>query len=167
MEGGSLPGPHEPEPKEYDMDFAKQDARAAAEISRPLHIKDLNGTPYWDGEKPCLLMVRGAASRSVQDAIRAATQAQMKAKPEDQARILDDLNTEIVAAAARLITGFENCYRNGLPCKAPDDVMWFLGLNFMSVVRDKDGKTIGPSFAQQVLEFGTDQQSFLASASKP
>ncbi len=147
------------------MDFSKYDARAAAEIARPLHIKGLDGVLLEDGGKPCRVWVKGSASHSVQDAIRAAMRNQMKVK-DDDARTLEDLHDDIVRAAARMVTGFENIHRGEVLAKAPDDVEWFLNLTFYSLAKDEKGKPMRLSFAQQVVEFGTDDPGFLASVLK-
>ena len=146
------------------MDFAKFDARTAAETPRPCPlVHPVTGEPILDDGKPCCVLVRGASSREVQDLIRKAARDEVKAKAT--ATTLEDLQTKTIAAAARLIVGFQNITRNGVPAKAPDDVAWFLDLTMVSVKTDEDGNIFRPSFAQQVVKFGTDDANFLGNGS--
>ena len=149
------------------MDFNKQDARAAAEIPRALHIKTPGGEPIMNGDsKPCLVYFIGASSKTVQNAIRDDQRAKMKA-PEgaEVPQTLEDYQAVAVAAASRLITGFENIYDGTRPAKAPEDVAWFLGMNILQIATGPDGKTLlRKSFAQQVLEASGDDAAFLAAS---
>ena len=149
------------------MDFNKHDARAAAEIPRALHIKTLGGEPISNGDgKPCLVYFIGASSKTVQNAIRDDQRAKMKA-PEaaEVPQTLEDYQAVAVAAASRLITGFENIYDGTRPAKAPEDVAWFLGMNILQIATGPDGKTLlRKSFAQQVLEAAGDDAAFLAAS---
>lgn len=145
------------------MDFNSLDTRTAAENARPYHLRhQTTGAPIMDGDKPCLVLVRGAASRTVQAAIKAQNRADMtKAKDDD--RGMEDIHRGLIKAAARLIVGFENVNRGDKPATV-DDVDWFLDLNFMSIphqIRKDDAEWLKPSFAQQIVDFATDDASFL------
>ena len=149
------------------MDFNKYDARTAAEIPRALHIKTPGGEPIRneDGE-PCLVYFIGASSKTVQNAIRDEQRAKMKA-PEaaEVPQTLEDYQAVAVAAASRLITGFENIYDGTRPAKAPEDVAWFLGMNILQIATGPDGKTLlRKSFAQQVMAAAGDDAAFLAAS---
>lgn len=150
------------------MDFSKFDARNAAETPRDCHLRNQQtGELIWDGDKPCVVKVLGIASPTVQARIKDAARAQMKAKPEDDARTFEDLHQESIRSAARLIVGMENIHRGDALAKAPDDVEWLLKMTFFNVARDDAGRLKHPSFAQQVLECGADDAGFLANALKP
>ena len=155
------------------MDFNTQDARKAAEVPRALHIKTPAGTPINSADgKPCLVYIIGASSKTVQNAIRDDARAKMKAadpvpvagepKPPEPDLTLEDYQAQAVAAASRLITGFENIDNGNRPAKAPDDVAWFLGLNMLQIATDPESKKLlRKSFAQQVLDAAGDDTAFL------
>lgn len=127
------------------MDFGNFDTRAAAEIARAIPIRaQATGEPILDGDKPCEVIIRGAASRSAQASAkaqataRAAFAKQNRAKGDD-AKVAGDLHTQLVQAAIPLIVGFHNVQRKGDDGKLRDltgdeeDVKWFLDLNFISM----------------------------------
>ncbi|MBM1887460.1 hypothetical protein JQV99_18840 [Sulfitobacter pseudonitzschiae] len=64
------------------MDFnANYNTREAAEKGTPMQIVDpWTGEPVMDGDKPCRVIVRGTASRSMQAKMRAKQKAAMMAK---------------------------------------------------------------------------------------
>ena len=148
------------------MDFTALDSRTASETPRPLHIKhQATGEAICDGEKPCIVLVLGSASRSVQAAIKDQARTDMKnAKTaQDEARALEDLQAAMIVAASRLIVGFENISRGDKPA-TKDDAKWFLDLNFVSMahqMRKTDDEWTKPSFAQQVLDFAAEDAGFL------
>ena len=149
------------------MDFNSQDARSAAEIPRALHIKAPGGEPIMNGDgKPCLVYIIGASSKSVQNAIRDEQRGKMKAPDAaDGPKTLEDYQANAVAAASRVITGFENIYDGTRPAKAPEDVAWFLGMNMLQIAIDPESKKLlRKSFAQQVLEAAGDDAAFLAAS---
>lgn len=126
------------------MDFlSKFDARTAAETPRPYHLRHQHdGSPIMDGDTPCIVLIKGAASRSAQAAIRAEEQERMKAlkgakTKEDQAQALEDLHQTLCKAAARFIAGFEGMQTtsdDGKPRPMDSrDVAKFLDLNFISM----------------------------------
>lgn len=148
------------------MDFTKLDSRTAADTARPLHIRhQVTGEPIMDGDKPCIVMVMGSASRSIQTAIKNQAQADMRrAKNEkDDARALEDLQSAMIVAAERLIVGFENINRGDKPATKAD-AAWFLDLNFVSMshqLRKDEGEWRKASFAQQVVDFAAEDSRFL------
>ena len=126
------------------MDFlSKFDSRTAAETPRPYHLRHQgNGEPIIDGDTPCIVLVKGAASRSAQSAIRAEEQERMKAlkgarNKAEETQALEDLHQTLCKAAARFIAGFEGMQTagdDGQP-RAMDerDIAKFLDLTFISL----------------------------------
>lgn len=144
------------------MDFSKKNARKAAETIIPVQMRDPDGTPIFDGGKPCNVLIRGFSSGEVQNAIREENRAALKAKPkEDGLGGLEELHAALSASAKRLIVGFENIDRGDKPATLAD-VDWFLALNLSSIARAPDGTTLRRSYAQQVLDAGVDDTRFLA-----
>ena len=83
------------------MDFNQFNTRAHAEAGTPMQIVDpWTGEPMMDGDKPCRVIVRGTASKSVQAAMRAKAKAAMmskKAKGDDadeEARVMEDVHMQ-------------------------------------------------------------------------
>ena len=144
------------------MDFSKFDNRKAADEGRWMQVVDPNTLEplVSDDGKPCRVKVLGVASHAIQDAQRAVQRAAMKApKPEDDARVLEDIHDESVKAAAPFIVGFENVERGGKPATA-EDAEWFLGLTFpIMTAKIIDGEikfeTKNRTFAKQVTEFAS------------
>ena len=126
------------------MDFLNTfDVRSAAEKPIPLHLRhQSSGAPIMDGDTPCIVLVKGASSRSAQAAIRAEEQERMRALKEaktdaDQAQALEDLHQTLCKAAARFIAGFQGMQttgEDGNP-RAMDsrDITRFLDLTFISL----------------------------------
>ena len=131
------------------MDFTKFDARTAAETPRKYVVRmQHTGEEIADPKtgKPAIVLIRGAASRTAQQAIRDAQRARMKAKAvkgaktaDDEVRALEDLHETLITAAARYIVGFEGIERRDSagtlrPAEGTDeDVRWFLDLNMPSL----------------------------------
>ena len=154
------------------MDFTKLDSREASETAIPYHLRHQgNGDLIWDGDKPCRVLVRGAAGRAFQKEMRKKARDDMKKpKDKDDADSLEAFQESMIRAATNCIVGFENIERDGKPAKVPDDVKWFLDLNFISLphINRKDGDDWKkPSFAQQIVDVATDQSGFLDATSKP
>ncbi|WP_411975926.1 hypothetical protein [Sulfitobacter faviae] len=168
------------------MDFnAKYNSRAAAEAGAPMQLLDPNypHEPIMDGDKPCRVIVRGVASKSMQAKLRAKQKAAMMSKKakgddeEDEARVMEDVHMQLIEGAAPFVVGFENVERDGKPATV-DDVEWFLDLTFpeMGVKEDKDGNTVtdkdgspvfemkNSPFAKQIGEFAGKQANFLGNA---
>lgn len=160
------------------MDFLKTyDARSAAETPITLELRDpATGDVIMNGDGPCMVMIKGAASRSVQEGLKqeALERARLakSAKGKDgqaDTQIVADLHENACRSAARLITGFRNMQTtgpNGLRDLTPDDAAGFLDLNFFSIAHalkqaDDDGWR-HPSFAQQILDAAGDDARFLA-----
>lgn len=165
------------------MDFLKAyDARTAAETARPMELRDqATGEVITNGDKPCIVMVKGSSSRAVQAQLRAdemdrakvAKAAAAKGGSVDTNTALD-MHEATVKSALRLIVGFANMQTAGENGKARDltldDAPALLDLNFISVshlmrTKDAEGWT-KPSFAQQVLDFAQDDADFLAASTK-
>ena len=172
------------------MDFNTQDARAHAEAGSAMQILDpWTGEPMMSGDKPCKVIVRGTASKSVQAAMRAKQKAAMMSKKartlgdkpddEDEARVMEDVHMQLCEAAAPFIVGFENVLNGDKPATA-DDAMWFLDLTFpeMGVKEDADGEQITDKdgapvfemknnpFAKQIGDFAGKQANRLGNGPK-
>ena len=86
------------------MDFNKFDSRAQAETGTPMQILDQwTGEPMMDGDKPCRVILRGSASKTMQAAMRdrqrAAMAAHKKGKGDDEARVMEDIHNQLCEAA--------------------------------------------------------------------
>jgi hypothetical protein len=163
------------------MDFSKFDNRAPAEtgIAMPL-LDPVTREPLASNGKPCAVLVRGVASRVIQQQIREKARAKMAATPNDDAQIacMEDLHEAMIDGAAPFIAGFVNVERNGQPLTtSADDVRWFLDLTFpiMEPKKDADGNAVivdgvpqfemvNLPFAKQIDNFAADQRNFLGNA---
>lgn len=126
------------------MDFLKtHDARSAAETPIEYHLRfPSTGEPIFDGDKPCIVLLKGASSRSAQEAMRQEemerirTAKAAKGKPEE-AQAMEDLHKTLCKAAARFIVGFVNMQTTGedgdMRAMTPEDAPAFLDLYFISV----------------------------------
>jgi hypothetical protein len=132
------------------MDFNKFDSRAKAEAGSPMQILDQwTDEPMMDGDKPCLVILRGTASASMQAKMRASQKAAMMSKKDksknadEEARVMEDVHMQLCEAAAPFILGFENVNNGDRPANA-DDAMWFLNLTFpeMGVKEDENGDPV-------------------------
>jgi hypothetical protein len=139
------------------MDFTAFDSRAAAEKGRDLHIKHpATGELIFDGEKPCIVVVRGTESREAQAAL--SRLRKMKVAEGDEKAdetTLEDMHQRLVETATPLVVGFRNINRGNKPATAPDDVAWFLNLQLINGV---DGEQ---SFVEQVVSYATKRSNFL------
>ena len=169
------------------MDFNTQDARAHAEAGSAMQIMDpWTGEPMMSGDKPCRVIVRGTASKSVQAAMRAKQKAAIMSKKakgdtadDDEARVMEDVHMQLCEGAAPFIVGFENVLNGTKPATA-EDAMWFLGLTFpeMGVKEDADGEQVTDKdgspvfemknnpFAKQIGEFAGSQANRLGNGPK-
>ena len=168
------------------MDFnSTYNSREAAEAGTPMQILDpWTREPIMDGDKPCRVIVRGTASRSMQAKMRAKQKAAMMAKKakgdkdeDEEARVLEDVHIQLCEGAAPFIVGFENVSKGAKPATA-DDAEWFLDLTFpeMGVKEDAEGNTITDKdgtpvfemknlpFAKQIGEFAGKQANRLGNA---
>lgn len=160
------------------MDFSKFDNRGPAETGQRLELKDptvRDGEPLLDGKKPCAVIVRGSTARSVQMEMRKRQKAKMTAAKNskaEEARVMEDVHSDLCDAALPLIVGFDGVERDGRPLTTdPDDIKWFLDLTFpiMGVKEDEDGEPILNSdgqvqfqmrnnpFAKQITDFSAEQ----------
>lgn len=175
------------------MDFNKFDSRAAAEAGQPMAILDpWTNEPMMDGDKPCRVIVRGTASKSMQAQMRAKQKAAMmsrkdKAKKvegknvedDEEARVMEDIHMQLCEGAAPFIVGFENV-NNGPKAATAGDALWFLDLTFPEMgvkldaegeqVLDKEGAPVfemsNNPFAKQIGEFAGKQANRLGNAPK-
>jgi hypothetical protein len=146
------------------MDFTKFDSRAAAEVAGRLHLAHPStGEPLYADEKhekPCIVLVRGSESRTVQTALRAVRNAKMSgAKKAETAQTLEDLHQAMVDGAKPLIAGFENVARGEAAATAAD-ADWFLNLQ---LINGREGEK---AFVEQVIDFATDRSNYLGNASQ-
>ena len=165
------------------MDFLKAfDARGAAETAREMELRDQStGEIITNGGKPCIVLVKGASSRTIQAALREDEIARAKkakaakdAGGEVDTQTAEDLHQATCKAASRFIAGFKNMQTVGEDGKArdltADDIPAFIDLTFISLphlMREKgDDEWRKPSFAQQVLDFAQDDAAFLAKSAK-
>lgn len=134
------------------MDFSKLDSRTAAETPSEMQIlHQSTGEPIINSKgEPCLVLVRGTASRSAQREIRAEeaerlrkAKSSMKTKPENKsAKAAEDkdIQKNLCDSAARFICGFVNVQRPDEKAKglvnltdSKEDIAWFLDLNMVSI----------------------------------
>jgi len=165
------------------MDFSKFDSRAQAEIGTPMQILDQwTSEPMMDGDKPCRVIVRGTASKTMQGRMRDKQRAAMSRKGKDkdeEARVMEDVHNQLCESAAPFIVGFENVSRGDRPATA-EDAEWFLDLSFPEMgiktddkgdnVLDKDGSPVfemtNNPFAKQVGEFAGKQANRLGNGKR-
>ena len=163
------------------MDFNKFDSRKNAEIGAPMDLLDpWTGKQMTSDGKPCRVIVRGTASKTMQALMRAKQKAAMashKKGKDDEARVMEDIHNQLCESAAPFIVGFENGMNGDKPATS-DDAAWFVDLSFPEMgtkqdddgndVLDKDGAPIyemkNNPFAKQVGEFAGKQQNHLGNA---
>jgi hypothetical protein len=161
------------------MDFSKLDSRTAAEKPQQVHLRNpATGEYIMDGDKPCVVLVVGSHSRSVQAGILDDARAKLNASKgrkktkDEQANALADVQKTLVEGATRVIRGFVNISRGDVPLTtSADDLAWFLDLNFLSVKSlmatgedDESDVWRGDSFAQQILKASNDAGAYLGNA---
>lgn len=166
------------------MDFAKFDMRYASEAGQWLILKDpsaQDGVELSDGpNKPCRVLIRGVASRTVQGKMRDRQRAKISAlkgrKADDDARVMEDIHNELCDAAAELILGFENIELAGVPLTTgEEDIRYFLDLSFplMGAKLGEEGEPAlnakgdpifemkNNPFAKQIGDFAAGTAAFL------
>lgn len=142
------------------MDFTQFDSRAAADEGRELHlVHPATGDLLYDGDKPCIVIVRGNESRAAQQEM-AKIRAAKVADEGDDDQGLEQVHERLIEAVRHLIIGFKNISRGKQKAKAPDDVDWFLNLQMVN------GRADERSFAEQVAAFATKRANFLGVPSK-
>ena len=168
------------------MDFNKFDSRAKAEAGTAMQIMDpWTGDPMMDGDKPCKVILRGTASKSMQAKMRAKQKAAMMSKKtkgkddDEEARVMEDIHNQLCEAAEPYIMGFKNVNNGDRPATA-DDAMWFLNLSFPEMgvkedengepVLDKDGDPVfamlNNPFAKQCTEFASKDANRLGNVKR-
>jgi len=143
------------------MDFSAFDSRAAAEKGRELHLEHpATAEPIYDGENPCIVIVRGTESREAQAALAKLRKIKMAEGDEkaDEAS-LEDMHQRLVETATPLVIGFKNINRGDKPAEAPKDVGWFLNLQLINGVEGER------SFVEQVVNYATKRSHFLGNGS--
>lgn len=131
------------------MDFNQFDARAAASNAQPLHLTHpVTGAKIMDKDHPCIVMVLGAESDTVQAQLKASIRNKTKnASNETEA-------DQLVTLARPLIAGFKNVSRGDKPATV-DDIEWFLRLQVPNASAEQK------SFVEQVIDFATDRSNYL------
>ena len=143
------------------VDFTQLDSRAAAENGAWLHLRHpATGELMMDGDKPCMVQVRGMESRS---AIKAASDAVRKRKPGDTLADIEANHAKNIESASALIMAFDGVSRGPKPATVPDDVDWFLSLGIPVGNAAPEQRT----FAEQVNAFAIDRANFLGNGSRP
>ncbi len=153
------------------MDFTQFDSRAAAAKGQPLHlVHPSTGEPLYcknpdgtnDLSRPCRVFCVGSESRAAQAALTEVQRAKMKSERGSAKtvanRTLEELHTEMTAAALVVVTGFENVYR-GDTLATKEDAEWFFGLQLLN------GQADEKSFVEQVTAFSTKRANFLGNGS--
>lgn len=142
------------------MDFAQFDSRGASDEGRPYHIlHPVTGEPMFDGDVPCVVLVRGVEGRAVQDALRKIEAARMTQDGDADTPTVDEIDAGMKARAAALLVGFQSgIHRGDRPARAPEDVAWFLDLNRVNLTAP------GRSFAEQVAKAASDRGRYLGNA---
>lgn len=140
------------------MDFGKFDSRAAAEEGRDLQLEHpATGELIFDGDKPCIVVVRGTESRDAQKALAKVRKMKMQAdngeSPDELS--LEEMHSRLVETATPLVVGFKNINRGNKAATVPDDVEWFLNLQLINGVEGEK------SFVEQVVNFATKRANFL------
>lgn len=127
------------------MDFLKAyDARSAAETPREMELRDqVTGEVITNNGKPCIVLVKGASSRTIQAALRndeiARARKAQKASEDGEVdpNTMQDLHENTCKAAVRLIAGFKNMQSSGEDGKprdlTADDAAAFCDLTFISM----------------------------------
>lgn len=163
------------------MDFSKLDSRSAGETAREYHIlSQQTGEPITGESGPCIVLIKGATSRSVQAALKAENAARVKdakaakAKGEaDDGQSFEDMHAGIVKGAARLIAGFRGIQRPDEDGKLRDltgseaDIMWFLDLNFMSLPHLMRHNALTQMDGEDPADFLARKASYAAEWHKP
>lgn len=178
------------------MEIGKFDNRARAEKGSRLALRnpDTKELLIDENGKQVFVMVRGTASRTLQEAMRARQKARLienkkrKATGDDElAYVAEDGHNSMVEAALPYIMGFENLEMNGKPLTL-EHAKDFLDMTFpdMGVAvddngnavlvegRDKDGKVVmvpkfelrNLPFAKQVTDHAAETANFLDNAAK-
>lgn len=142
------------------MDFSKFDQRGKAEQGQAFPILHPETLEPIDGAR---FIIRGASSRTVQEAERQRQVAAMLAKdPEPRPATMGTVHEETVDAATPFIIGFEGVELDGRPATA-DDARRFLDLTFPRMDADAEGKLFvaNKTFAMQVLERAKELEKLL------
>jgi hypothetical protein len=138
------------------MDFTAFDSRAAAEQGRELHLQHpATAEPIFDGDKPCIVIIRGTESREAQAALAKIRKMKVAEDKEADEASLEDMHGRLVETAMPLVIGFKNINRGDKPAKAPDDVEWFLNLQLINGIEGER------SFVEQVVNYATKRSNFL------
>jgi hypothetical protein len=133
-----------------------------------------------DGGKPCCVIVRGTASKTMQAKMRLRQRKAVtnKSKKSDgDFQIMEDIHNHLCEGAASFIVGFENVSKGDTPATAAD-AEWFLDLTFpeMGLKEDADGLPVldasgspefemkNNPFAKQVGEYAGKQVNHMGNS---
>ena len=158
------------------MDFLKLDSRSAAENpNRMTILQQADGGPILDGKKPCVVLVKGASSRTAQAAMREEEAARMKKAKKSKSEMVD-LQKQLSEAAARFVIGFEGVQRPDPDTgklrdltNSADDLAWFFDLNAISLphLMRGDGSSITRNEDETEAAFETRFESEMGKWLKP
>ena len=138
------------------MDFTSFDSRAAAEKGRDLHLAHpATGEPIFDGDNPCIVVIRGTESREAQAQLAKLRKIKVSEDEKADEASLEDMHQRLVETAVPLVIGFKNINRGDKPATAPADVEWFLNLQLINGVEGER------SFVEQVVNYATKRSNFL------
>ena len=138
------------------MDFTSFDSRAAAEKGRDLHlVHPATGEPIFDGDNPCIVVIRGTESREAQAQLAKLRKIKVSEDEKSDEASLEDMHQRLVETAVPLVIGFKNINRGDKPATAPADVEWFLNLQLINGVEGER------SFVEQVVNYATKRSNFL------
>ncbi len=165
------------------MDFSIYDNRTPAETGQRLILRDprvKDGEAILDGTKECAVIVRGAAAKSVQLAMRARAKSKT-GKGDLDARVMEDIHEYLCGAAEPLVVRFENVTWNGKDVGDNRDLIReFIASSFpiMGVKKDDDGETVltesgeaqfemkNRPWSIQITEFSAEQAAHMGNAGK-
>lgn len=134
------------------MDFGQFDSREAGNKGAWLHLTHPGtGKLLYDNGEPCEVLVYGIESDI---GVRVLNNARGAMKSSGEVESLEAVLAREATEALPLIGGFRNIDRGDKPAKAPDDVVWFFGLQ-LQIAGDH------PTFLQQVKSFSMARDNHL------
>lgn len=146
------------------MDLKQFDQRGAAEKGSAFILLDPDtNEPIVDDSGAAEIILRGAASKSVQERLR-QTQIELMNSDEDQAVVMEDVHQGMIDAALPFVIGFNNVEIGGVTLTgSEEDVRRFLDMTFPRMGVDEDGnpKLMNNPFAKQVIDNASNYSAFL------
>lgn len=149
------------------MDFKKFDERSRADAGVWLELlnpETLEPLVNEDGSIPRAL-VRGSASRAVQQSLHDRAQNEAKNKSEKQS--LEGAHRKLIEAAKPLVLDFKNITLNDKPVTVKDcETLFDLTFPRMDAVTDDNGSVLkyemkNKPFAVQIIEASTSHDRYL------